>query len=975
MLQKNQTVHGFTITGITKLDALRCTAIEAFHNKSGARLIHLNIPDEAENLFSVAFRTPPSDDTGVMHILEHSVLGGSSKFPVKDPFLEMLKMSMATFINAMTYPDKTVYPVASTVKNDFFNLVDVYCDAVFHPGITPETLSQEGHHLDFANRGDIESPLTIRGIVYNEMKGAYSDLDSQIERTTSQLLFPDSIYGYDSGGDPEEIPELTYRQFRTTYEKFYHPSNAYFFLCGNIPTEESLEFLDERLADFTSDIQVDSKILAQPKWTKPRFTEIPYSVDTPKEDQCVYVVNWAVGCAAEPFDDLSMDVLDRLLLGNAGAPLRKALMDSGYGKDLTQSGYSSGILEGTFQIGLKGCRKESAEKIENLIRTVLKQCSEDGFSNKQVKTAFQQLEYSHREIQTLYPLRLMEWVYDSWIYDKDPLAFLHTGKVLENIQQAFAKDSEFFCNLIKTKLLNNPHILTSVFYPDAEMQQNKTKAFMDTMADIKSGLTREQLIEIAETARRLEEAQSTPNTPEALATLPQLHISDLPKEPKEIPTIQDSIGDGTFIQNNVFSNGVSYFALAVELDTLDIECWQYLPIFSQIITRVGIGKCSYTETSERIASNTGGISAGCNATTHAQDRDRLIPCFSFRGKALDNSYEEVLHILSGLMDEARFDEKQRILEVLHQMEMRLQSRIVPNGHNIAAQHAGSSFSAPSAVSYIWGAENQLYILRDLLKDTESGYEKLKRIFLKIRTHIASTGKSHFSFTGSEKTSGLSHSWLSERLASATASQPIVDLKSLYPQNSRYDGLAAPVDVTYCACCMDAPHSSDPTSVYLQLFSQIVSFDYLWEEVRAKGGAYGAQSFYDSSSSIFEMLSYRDPHPQNTLQIFAQLKSFAEKRKLSKDDIERAVIACAKGNEKPIRPGSATTVSLWRKLTGVTHELRKERRKLLMTANGKHVRDAACNMISSASDNVSYCVLASRNVLENLDKRFTVKNIL
>jgi Zn-dependent M16 (insulinase) family peptidase len=362
-LERGEVVAGFRVTGVTPLPALRVVVVEAIHERTGLRLCHL-VADDSENLISFAFRTPPPDDTGVPHILEHSVLGGSRKFPVKEPFLELLKMSMATFINAMTYPDKTVYPVASTVRQDFLNLADVYFDAVFHPNITPMTLKQEGHHLAFERAGDPDSPLVIKGIVYNEMRGAYSDVDSLIDRESMRGLFPDSPYGRDSGGDPDSIPSLTYSDFVGFYRRLYHPSNAFVFAYGDLPSEELLAFLDRRLADCPPAGDVDTVLARQPRWSEPVEARFPFPIARGEsgERRGAVTLNWLVGDTLDVMGDLAMSMVDVLLLGSSAAPLRRALVDSQLGDDLTSSGYNSGILEPTFHVGLKGIDLERSSR-------------------------------------------------------------------------------------------------------------------------------------------------------------------------------------------------------------------------------------------------------------------------------------------------------------------------------------------------------------------------------------------------------------------------------------------------------------------------------------------------------------------------------------------------------------------------------------------------------------------------------------
>lgn len=440
-------VHGFNLNRVTALPGIRANAYEFEHAKSGARLLHLHA-DDAENLFSVIFPTPPRDSAGLPHILEHAVLGGSRKFPVKEPFFEMVKMSMATFINAMTATDFTVYPVSSNVKQDFFNLADVYFDAVFHPQLTLETFRREGHHWALKNNADVTSDLIIKGIVYNEMKGVYSNPESTMYRRSVQTLFPDTPYSHDSGGDPVEIPSLTYEDFLRFHRVLYHPGNALIFLYGDIPTAESLKFLDERLSEFSRQPRPDTSIPKQPRWTSPRKGTLPYPVgrDEKTDAKTFITLTWIVGDAIEPKDVSDWELLHQVLLGNEAAPLKKAIIESRLGSDLSYSGYGSTGHEATFRVSLKGSEADRAEAFLDLVERTLSSIAETGvgLERERVEAAFQQLTYQHLEIQSQYPMGLMWAASGTWIYGKDPLTFLHRpsiSKRAENVMRRIRHSS------------------------------------------------------------------------------------------------------------------------------------------------------------------------------------------------------------------------------------------------------------------------------------------------------------------------------------------------------------------------------------------------------------------------------------------------------------------------------------------------------------------------------------------------------
>jgi Zn-dependent M16 (insulinase) family peptidase len=981
-LTVGQSVHGFVVKQVTPLPELRLVAVEALHAHSGARFLHLHCPEDAENLFTVAFSTPPADDTGVPHILEHSVLCGSRKYPVKDPFLEMLKMSMATFINAMTYPDRTLYPVASNVKQDYFNLAEVYVDAVFHPRITPLTLKQEGHHLDFAEPGNPQSPLIIKGIVYNEMKGAYSDLDSLIARSSTQLLFPDSIYGYDSGGAPERIADLTYEQFRSFYELHYAPSNAYILSYGDIPTLEHLAFLDQHLSECPAGVSQASSIQRQPRWATPRehVESYPVAKDDELSRKTAVTMNWLVGVVDDPLQDLAMDIVDRLLLGSAGAPLRKALVDSKLGEDLADSGYSSGNLETTFHVGLKGTEVSRKDEIVDLVLKVLRECVQTGFSREQVDTAFQQLQYAHREIQSMYPMRLMSWVYNAWVYGLDPLMFLRTGARLDDLYRQYLQNPDYFAKAIEESLLRNPHRLTVVFVPEPGLQEKRDQEFAAKIARSRQELTPEETQRILTEAEELQRSQSQANTAEEIASLPQLTLADLPHRPRIVPRVVEELNEKrTFIHNEVFANGVNYLALALDLTGLPAELWNYLPLFTYVFTRMGTAGENYVRLSERIAAHTGGISASTFAASDAADPGRLVTCLAVHAKGLDRNYAETLSIVQDVLGGVDFSDSARLRDLLLQIRVRQQSGIVPNGHQFAATHAGRSLSTLGSLEYLWSGMNQVRLVEAWCRNLDEQIPEISRRLTEIREFLFHRSRVWGSFTGTASMRDQTRLWLGNLDGGASPlSGDLPPPPSLPVEFGRLEGLAVPSEVAFCAACLPAPHVSHPDSSALSVFSKLLALDYFWEKIRVQGGAYGGMSAYNAVAGVVQFMSYRDPNVAETLEVFSRTLEYVQKRVWTPREIERGIITCAKSDEQPIRPSAATSKVLWRYLTGYTDELRIERREKLLQVDASAVKRAALDLLHRYRDEANVCVVAAQEKLalanQNLAKPLSVENV-
>ncbi len=982
--QAGQLLNGFRVTKVTPMPELRLVAYQAIHEYSGARLLHLHCPEDAENLFAIGFRTPPTDDCGTPHILEHSVLCGSRKFPVKDPFVEMLKMSMATFINAITYPDRTIFPVASNVRQDFFNLADVYTDAVFHPDLSPMTLKQEGHHFDFARSGDPETPLVIKGIVYNEMRGAYSDLDSLIDRYSQRGLFPDSIYGLDSGGDPEAIPDLGYEQFKSYYEQYYHPSNSYILVYGDIGTADQTSFLDVRLRECPPARTLDTAIAPQKLWAAPREVRHSYPIDRRDSTarKSAVTLNWIVGHVDDPIKDMGMEVLERLLLGNAGAPLRKALVDSKLGEDLSDSGYSNGSMENTFHVGLKGTDPERKDEIVNLILNVLKERAEKGFSSEQVEMAFQQLQYAHREIQSMYPLRLMSWVYNAWIYDLDPLTFLRAGCHLDELYRRCKENSGFFSELIRTALLDNPHRLTGVFVPEPGLQQQRDQALTARLASRKEAFSAADLARLAAEATELEAAQSKPNTPEAIATLPQLQLRDLPARPKRIPAQVTQLDEAvSLLTTDVFANGVNYLTLAFSLSGLPHDLWDYVPLFCYTFTRLGTGRQDYAALSERIAGHSGGISASTFAASDALDPTRSVTCISIHGKALDRNFSTMTGIVQDILTGLDYADQSRLKDVLLQLRVRQQSGVIPSGHHFAASHAGRGLSPLAALEERWGGLPQVRLAGLLAGDFDSHVESLCLKLARIRDFLLSSPRLLVGFTGTPHLRDTAAGWLQSMTAqfSLGSLQSGPDLPIWQSASGLHEGLAMPADVAFCASCMPAPHLSSPESLPLQLFSQLLTFDYLWDRIRVKGGAYGAQSSYSAGAGLFSLLSYRDPEIAGTLKVYQEVLQYAERTHWSAQEIERAVISCAKEDEKPIRPAMALAKSMARHLTRLSDEVRDARRQALLAVDADAVKAAAVAQFRTNLSKANFCTLASREALEEasaaMSRPLTIENVI
>ncbi|MDI6774397.1 MAG: insulinase family protein [Verrucomicrobiota bacterium] len=980
-LRPGEKLLGFEVKAVTPLEELRAVAYLVEHAASGARLLHLHA-DDAENLFSVSFPTPPQDDTGLPHILEHCALGGSRKFPVREPFFEMLKMSMATFLNAMTGLDCTYYPAASNVKKDLFNLAEVYFDAVFHPLITEDIFLREGHRLAPAASAKPTGRLTIKGIVYNEMKGAFSDPEGRIWRGIMRGVFPDTVYGRESGGNPNAIPDLTYEDFLRFHRAYYHPGNAYFCLYGDIPTSEHLAFLADKLAEF-SRTDVQPLIERQRRWRKPRTQADTYSVGRDEglgEKTCV-ALHWLVGNAVNPREDFLFQALTQILFGNEAAPLRKAIIDSKIGHDLIPSGSFSAGCELTFMVGVKGSEKERQEDFVKLVMDTLARIAEGAIERGLVEAAFQQVAYRCLEIQSMFPLHTMNHVMEAWIYGADPLTFLRMRAEFDACRALYEKDAAVFNRLIRERLLANPHRLTFALAPDRGRQKRTDRAMARKMRKIRNGLSEDALRAIAERDAEIERKNSEPNPPDALARLPQLKIGDLPAKPRHIPTTVETLpGNVELLVNDVFANGVNYLELSFDLDGLPSTLWPYLRQYCDAVHKLGAAGMNYEQIARRVAASTGGL--GCKPVLmgRADDPLPLLARLHFSLKTLDGQIEPALDVLENLLLAVDPRDPARLKNVVTQARAAYRSDLVQDGARTALLRAGRALSLRGHLAELLDGLPQLREIEEVYRDFDRRGAELMDWIEAIRDFLPAGRGFTASFTGSE--SALCS--VRRRLAVWAGRMNSATVKSLPPWSppvapSR-EGLAGAIQVAHCARVMPAPHFSHPDEPLLALGAHLVNHDYMLSEIRLKGAAYGAGFRYDGFGETIAMWSYNDPHITRTLHVYEKVLDHVRAAAWSQTDVNRAIIATAKQDERPIRPGAATGAALMRRLAGLTPALREQRYARLKEATPAEVKRALVAALEANLARSAVCVTASREKLEAAnremkDKPLTIEDIL
>ena len=966
LLKEGDMLHGFLVENITAVSEIISIAYRLKHLKSGARLIHLHSND-AENLLAIGFRTPPPDNTGLPHILEHTVLCGSAKYPVKDPFVELIRTSMATFLNAMTYPDRTVYPCASMNKKDFFNLADVYCDAVFHPLITEEHFKQEGHHFEFTEPGNISSRLTLKGVVYNEMKGALSDLDGIIEDNLRNL-FPDNAYGLNSGGHPDFIPTLSYAQFKAFHARYYHPSNAFIFICGNIPTREHLAFLDSSYLSNFDTININTTIAEQPRWTQPRRETISYPIGPAEErdHKTAVTLSFLTNPVTAIHDTLAMNILSHYLLDNAASPLRKALIDSGLGQELTGSGYASDQRDTFFTVGLKGTEPEHAGLINDLILETCRKTAENGLDPSKLEAALHGLELASRAIGGGYPLSLMSRVYRAWVYDeKDPLAQLRLAECLAMLRESHKKNKRFFEEVLTRLIVQNDHRILQIYTPDPSLSKRSSDDFERGMENLKAAMTRDQLSSISNEACSLTHLQNQPNSPRALASLPRLIPSDIPPEPVPLSYAETTVAGRPFIRADMWSNDLCHINIMLDLQGISDELIDYLPLFTACIMKMGAGGYNYAEMAEREALNTGGVSSSVWAKGAFADPSRMQPFFAVSSFTLASRFREMLDIVNLRLTQCDFSDTARLQNIISQQLVHIESHLVAGGNAYAALRAQSHLTRNGTITERLGGISHLRFLRQLAaKFPDIKTDIISRLSA-IHRHVLARERLHAGFLGNDPQYDLTQTWLNDlvnHLSPGTLSHLSDDFQ---PNATAREGMAIPAKVGFCARSTPLAISANhPLAPSLLVLAHILTFTHLWNEIRVKGGAYGCSAHYSILNGTFDLSTYRDPAINRSLSTFTRLASILPSiLDPSPDAVSQAVIGAMKNIDHPIRPSSALYIATDRYLTGITPDLHRAFRTSLLSVTPDQLQEAATLLSQALSADSPICVLADRKALQ------------
>jgi len=935
-----QRCEGFILQRVEHISEIRNTAYIFTHEKTSAQVLHL-YNDDPNNLFSIAFRTPVSDSTGVPHILEHSVLGGSKSFPLKDPFQELLKGSLQTFLNALTYPDKTVYPVSSQVEADFVNLVHVYCDAVFFPLLTPDTFRQEGWHFDMDSE---TGPVGIKGIVYNEMKGVFSDFASHVERRTVSHLFPDTSYFFESGGEPAHITDLTHEQFVRFHTTFYHPSNSLIVLYGNIPSQKTLAFLNKNYLDSFAPGPGPAHIPSQPDWTSPRSAVIEAPAPEQDNGSATIALAWKFGLSTDPLSTLVGRILYTYLMGTERSPLKRALIDSGLGEDLDDiCGFQNDFIHGMFCVGLRKSKPERAESVESLVLATLKKQVESGLDERLLEGAIRQTEFRLREISDAgrfpYNLQLSERCFRSWLYGGDPLAHLAFEKPLSIIRSEKEKGCGWFEGKIEEMLIRNPHRLRITVTASAALGAKLELQSQEQAARLSAGFSVADKKRIVEETRMLVATQKKQASPETLATLPRLAKSDLPPRNSEVPVECTRIARAEAYLHPLFTAGIVYCDIGFDCTAVPADLLPYLPLYLELLSRCGAAGLSYQDMSRRVSLATGGIHGSLVCETITNSHDILFTAF-VHAKSLAARLDETVSILNDIFQKPDLANVKQIKDILFEMRNDLNSSIIDSGHSFAVAHASAGLSKARKIDETLSGIAQLRFLDKLVRTQAP--ESIAAVMAKLHTIVVSGAACTVSITADnpfESAAAL------EKLIAALPESEAAPAAFDFTEHRENTGIEISSSVNFVAKAWGlGALSPQQTGEYL-LLSRNLSTGYLWDKVRVEGGAYGGMASVSGGDPIFSCASYRDPNLASTLAHFE--KSFEEIASgLSPSILDQSIIGAIGRLDTPRTPhqkGFGETLAL---LCGKSREYRQAVREGILSATPENLARAALALVNN-----------------------------
>lgn len=959
-------LKAYSLVEKRELSEVNGTGYVLSHNKTKARVMVIE-NDDSNKVFTIGFRTPPADDTGVPHIMEHSVLCGSKNFPVKDPFVELCKGSLNTFLNAMTYSDKTVYPVASLNKKDFHNLMHVYLDAVFYPNIydRKEIMMQEGWHYEV---DDETGELKINGVVFNEMKGVYSSPEQQLYRVIEKSLLENTAYGYESGGDPVYIPELTQEAFLDFHRKYYHPSNSYIYLYGDMDACAELEFIDKEYLSAYDYLNIESELTDEAAFAKPKRVVEHYSLsDADDEKDNTYLTyNAVIGNSLDKKLCMAFAVLEHALLEAPGAPLKKALIDANIGKDVFSS-YDDGIKQPTFSIIAKNANESDEEAFITIINDTLRKLEEEGINRKSLLASINYFEFKHKEGNFgRFPKGLMLGLnaFGTWLYDdSQALSLFSMNEIFDELKNEV--ENGYFEMLLNKYLLNNNHKSYVLLIPEKGLNARRAAEEDKKLAEYKATLSEADIEDIRKAAEQLKEYQSEPSTQEELKTIPLLEIADIDKKARTLKNHFSEIEMVQVISHKIFTNGISYINLNFDITDIDYEKYPAISLLTGIFKYVDTANYSYNELANEINLHTGGI--GFNtAVTNKKDKDKYYIHFLVNAKVLDEKADKAMELIEEILFTSKLDDKKRLREIIAETRANLKNDLVSAGHTTAAGRAVSYVSPIGVVKELTEGIDYYKYLAKLDDDFENQYEKLVEELKTVLGEVLRRGGLTVSYTSDKEPAQILTKSVS-RLSKRLSSRPAFDSVREVPVKSCNEGFKTASQVQYVATAGNFLDKGLEYTGALSVLQSIFSYDYLWLNVRVKGGAYGCMCAFSRSGNAY-FTSYRDPNLMETYEVYRNAADYVRSFSADERDMTKYIIGAISKLDMPLTPSAEGNFSYIAYLMGLDDEdLQKDRDEVLGTDVDK-IR-ALASYVEAAAEGGIICAIGDEGKIESARENF------
>lgn len=955
-----------------RIEDIRSEGYLLRHKKSGARVLLLENEDE-NKVFNIAFRTLPTDSTGVAHIMEHSVLCGSRLFPAKDPFVELVKGSLNTFLNAMTYPDKTMYPVASCNDRDFCNLMHVYLDAVFYPNIyrKKEIFLQEGWSYQLENP---EDEIIYNGVVYNEMKGAFSSPEDVLEREIMNSLFPDTTYGVESGGDPACIPDLNYEDYLAFHQKYYHPGNSYIYFYGNMDMEERLIWLDQEYLSHFELQETDSEIRLQQAFSKPReiCKKYPVTEADELEDNTYLSWNAVIGTSLDVELSNAFAVLEYALLSAPGAVLKQALLNAGIGKDIMSS-YDSGVYQPFFSIIAKNANGSDKARFVQVIKDTLTEVAENGIDKKALLAGINTMEFKFREADYgAYPKGLMYGldVFDSWLYDDDmPFDYLKQLDVYDRLKEYVQGD--YFEQLIRRYLLENTHVSVVIVEPERGLTAKNDQKVREKLQAYKASLSESEIAELIENTKKLRAFQETPSTAEELEKIPMLERADIGKQAAPFINEEYQCGNTTILHHDVFTNGIAYIDLLFDIGRVENEEIGYLGILKSVLGMMDTEHYKYQDLNNEINMNTGGISAGVSVFPILKEKGKLRAFAGMRARVLYDKIPYAFEMMEEILLRTVFEDDKRLYEILARLKSRLSMQLNSAGHQAAACRSLAYISQINAFNDAISGIAFYELVESLEQNFDEKKEALKeklrslcvRLFARETLFVSLTSDKE----GLKKTQAVLKGFVEHLPAAAGAAHEIC-LKL----EKKNEGFMTPSQVQYVARTGNFSKGGSYTGV-LRILKVLMSYDYLWTNVRVKGGAYGCMSAFGRSGDSY-FVSYRDPHLRVTNEVYEGVPAYLEQFDADEREMTKYIIGTVSDLDVPLNPAARGSRSLNAYFSGITLEELQQERDEILNATPEQIRGLAPLMRAILEDEC-ICVIGNEEKIKEAKELFGTVRML